>query len=78
MNKTQLCKQEVHELVANQSPHHVTTFARFTALRRLVLMNTEVLTPAQVSLTVTQCSDTSMPCRPMRHPDALIGILMLS
>ncbi len=40
--------QEAHNLFVPKGPNHVTALVRFTALRRLSLLNTEGLSPGQV------------------------------
>ena len=40
--------QEAYNLFVHKAPGHATTLARFTALRRLSLVNTDGLWPWQV------------------------------
>ena len=44
--------QDAHNLVVSRVPRHVTTLARFTALRSLDLLWSSSLMPAEVSIMI--------------------------
>ena len=46
--------QEARNLRVSKAPRHLTTLARFTALRSLSLLGAELLSPKQVSTVVMQ------------------------